>query len=116
MTYKTLKIEPIGPSFCEGSVYDTRGAAPCSRKGKYKEGGKLWCFQHQPSKEKARREERNKKWKREWKAKQRRWARDARIRDAEHALLENVMLLDPIPPGHEWLGKLIKDVEKARNS
>ena len=35
---------------------------PCSRNGKYTEGGKLYCYQHRPSVIAAKRAERTAKW------------------------------------------------------
>ncbi len=74
--------------YCAGKGYhDRSGFMPCSRKGKYREGGKLWCFQHQPAKEKARREEAHRKWKEEWDAKQARSEKRDRIAVAEQRLV-----------------------------
>lgn len=88
----------------------------CSNRGKFKEKGKRYCGTHLPSKVKARRKERDRKFTEQWEAKQRRWARTDRINMAEMRLLEGVMELDPIPVGCEWLGELIEAVRKARAS
>lgn len=44
--------------YAEGAVF----GGDCAREGKHREGGKWWCWQHCPSKVKARRDARRQKW------------------------------------------------------
>ncbi len=45
---------------CRGTLPSPGGWAfsPCSRQGKFFEGGKWWCFQHAPSKVEEKQQER----------------------------------------------------------
>lgn len=54
---------------CAGLVYAGRaGTFPCSRQGRFQEGGKSWCSQHAPSKVAERRAKADKKYDEKWKA------------------------------------------------
>ena len=54
---------------CAGLVYAGRaGTFPCSRQGRFQEGGKSWCSQHAPSKVAERHAKANKKYDEKWKA------------------------------------------------
>ncbi len=54
---------------CAGLVYAGRaGTFPCSRQGRFQEGGKSWCPQHAPSKVAERHAKANKKYDEKWKA------------------------------------------------
>lgn len=87
----------------------------CSNRGKFKEKGKRYCGTHLPSKVKARHEERERKFTEQYEAKQRRWARDDRIRQAERDLVEGLLRFDPEALPHN-VCVLIDKIRKARDS
>ena len=64
---------------CSKRVFSGRGVLghPCSRKGVVERDGKMWCRQHDPVAEQAKRDAKHAQWKAE------REAKDARKADAE---------------------------------
>ena len=101
---------------CAGKSYhDYAGGGwlGCARKGKHEEDGKLWCFQHQPSKVKARRDESSRLWQQEWDARRRKRAIEDKIRNAREGLVEACLQLDPAP---SELKHLIENVRKAEEA
>ena len=60
---------------CADRIFSGGRSHQCSRAGVVEENGKLWCKQHAPSSEKARRDARDKKW-----------AAEAQVRAAGYAI------------------------------
>ncbi len=105
-----------GP-WCSGQVYSGTpggGWSPCKNRGKHAEGGRGYCGLHLPSKLKAREEARDRKWRKDWDAKQARRSRSARVALAEEILVREVLSRESNVPG--WLKLMVEDVRKARAS
>ncbi len=106
-------MSPLMGRPCSGEIHDGHSFMPCRYQGKYQERDKWWCGIHLPSKVALRVEKLRQRWQTRWDAKQRRWVRDGRIRDAERMLVD-VVLDDQTGNLPGWLKLLADDIREAR--
>ena len=82
---------------CAAMIYSGSWPTHCSRYGVIERDGKMYCRQHDPVAVKARREERDRRWRAEWAAEDELNRKRKAVRDAER---QGISALYLIADGH----------------
>ena len=87
--YKPIKWQAelgyrVSATRCAASVHNETGVGfhQCERRGKIERDGNLWCKQHDPEAEKARRQKWNEKYEAERAAQKLKWDHQAWVKEA----------------------------------
>ncbi len=99
---------------CEGYVSD-RFSHQCGKSGKYKEGGKWYCWHHKPSRQESDREKRSRQWQAEWDHGNKSDKLQDRIEKLEERMIKACYALrhDGAVPGGLAILDLVKKHEKT---
>ena len=112
-----MKKESLGQ--CSARVYEetTMRSYQCSYKATVTRDGKPFCLKHDPVRLNEHREAREKKYREQWRAKERGWAEQARINKAHEPMLEALKEMVEITtnPG-TTLSQIAGAVVKAREA